>query len=212
MAAYELGPFLLTFNDLIGINPGIEVSVLFEPANIVWKTLSGEPFIRAAYAEISQPPILNGNYQVEEEIHPLSYTEALTITPTSVSKSDEQLSFQGKLNRLGVDNDYDYYFSFSLVLDQNNNADYYSVSSTKYALKFDMNVTSDDKNPINRVFLTYWCEDNENFFGFGESFTHFNLKGRNVPILVSEQGVGRDLEPITSYLNANVSDGVGGHW
>ncbi len=35
--------------------------------------------------------------------------------------------------------------------------------------------------------------------------------GRRVPVLVSEQGVGRGLEPITSYLN-NQTEGVGGHW
>ena len=35
--------------------------------------------------------------------------------------------------------------------------------------------------------------------------------GRRVPILVSEQGVGRGEEPITSYLN-NQTEGVGGHW
>ncbi|KAJ1417897.1 hypothetical protein B484DRAFT_312633, partial [Ochromonadaceae sp. CCMP2298] len=49
------------------------------------------------------------------------------------------------------------------------------------------------------------------FYGFGESFSHFDLAGRRVPVLVSEQGVGRGLEPITAYLNTEVC-GVGGSW
>lgn len=63
-----------------------------------------------------------------------------------------------------------------------------------------------------RLFLTYRCEKDENFYGFGESFSFFNLKGRNVPILVSEQGVGRGEQPITDTLNSDVAEGVGGSW
>ena len=63
-----------------------------------------------------------------------------------------------------------------------------------------------------RIFLNYWCSINEiGFYGFGESFTYFNLKGYKVPILVSEQGVGRGEQPITTVLNKE-TPGVGGGW
>lgn len=82
-------------------------------------------------------------------------------------------------------------------------------------VQFHLDVVPDEANAplINpRIFLTYRCEKDENFYGFGESFSFFNLKGRNVPILVSEQGVGRGEQPITDTLNSDVAEGVGGDW
>ena len=62
-----------------------------------------------------------------------------------------------------------------------------------------------------RLFFTFWSEEGETFHGFGESFTDFDMSGRRIPVLVSEQGVGRGLEPITSIENSK-TEGVGGHW
>lgn len=64
---------------------------------------------------------------------------------------------------------------------------------------------------FNRIFLNYWCESSEQFFGMGVQYSYFNLKGRRVPVLVAEQGIGRGAEPLTSLLNL-VGDGSGGYW
>jgi hypothetical protein len=40
----------------------------------------------------------------------------------------------------------------------------------------------------------------QDYFGFGEQYSHVNMKGKKVPILVQEQGVGRGLEPISFVL------------
>ena len=37
----------------------------------------------------------------------------------------------------------------------------------------------------------------ERFFGFGTQFTYFDMKGRIVPILIREQGIGRGEQPVT---------------
>ncbi|RMF40801.1 MAG: alpha-glucosidase, partial [Anaerolineae bacterium] len=64
---------------------------------------------------------------------------------------------------------------------------------------------------FNRIFLTYASDRQEHFWGFGEQFTYLDLKGRRVPIWVSEQGVGRGEQPIT--LGADLTnDGAGGAW
>lgn len=61
----------------------------------------------------------------------------------------------------------------------------------------------------NRAFLTYASSRQEHFFGFGEQFSYVDMKGRLVPIWVSEQGVGRGDQPIT--FGADVTnDGAGG--
>eukprot|EP00049_Salpingoeca_infusionum_P001948 m.52305 g.52305 ORF g.52305 m.52305 type:complete len:756 (-) comp11293_c0_seq4:148-2415(-) len=48
-------------------------------------------------------------------------------------------------------------------------------------------------------------------FGFGTQYSVLDMKGRRVPILVTEQGVGRGLEPLTELLNI-FSNGEGGNW
>jgi alpha-glucosidase len=62
----------------------------------------------------------------------------------------------------------------------------------------------------NRTFLFLESNEEEGHFGFGEQFTYFNLKGKRLPILVQEQGIGRGAEPITT--GANITAGAGGDW
>ncbi|KAG6603308.1 hypothetical protein SDJN03_03917, partial [Cucurbita argyrosperma subsp. sororia] len=64
---------------------------------------------------------------------------------------------------------------------------------------------------FNRVCLTYSSEEKERFFGFGEQFSHMDFKGKRVPILVQEQGIGRGDQPITFAANL-VSYRAGGDW
>lgn len=54
---------------------------------------------------------------------------------------------------------------------------------------------------FNRVCITYSSERSERFYGFGEQFSHMDLKGKRVPILVQEQGIGRGDQPITFAAN-----------
>jgi alpha-glucosidase len=63
---------------------------------------------------------------------------------------------------------------------------------------------------FNRAFLTYASNAEEHFFGFGEQFTYFDLKGQRVPLFTSEQGIGRGGQPITT--GANLQAGAGGNW
>ncbi|KAL3695387.1 hypothetical protein R1sor_009463 [Riccia sorocarpa] len=64
---------------------------------------------------------------------------------------------------------------------------------------------------LNRIQLTYASNKAERFFGFGEQFSHFDMKGKRVPILVQEQGLGRGDQPITALANM-VSNRSGGSW
>ncbi|XP_062208277.1 uncharacterized protein LOC133909731 [Phragmites australis] len=64
---------------------------------------------------------------------------------------------------------------------------------------------------FNRVFLTYASSRDERFYGFGEQFSRMEFKGRRVPVLVQEQGIGRGDQPITFAANL-VSYRSGGNW
>lgn len=67
-----------------------------------------------------------------------------------------------------------------------------------------------DDPSFNRTFLTYASDRDEHFFGFGAQFSRFDMKGRRLPIFVSEQGIGRGLQPIT--MMAELRAGAGGAW
>ena len=58
-----------------------------------------------------------------------------------------------------------------------------------------------------RLVLVWGSPESDSAFGFGEQYTHLDMKGRRVPVLVSEQGVGRGLQPVTDALG-----GAGGSW
>ena len=67
-----------------------------------------------------------------------------------------------------------------------------------------------DETTANRTYLTYRSTHDEDFFGFGAQFTHFNLKGRRVPIFVMEQGIGRGRQPLTFLVDLVAK--AGGAW
>lgn len=72
---------------------------------------------------------------------------------------------------------------------------------------------SDDANslPACRMALRAALPAEDEVMGFGEQYSVWDMRGRIVPLLVSEQGIGRGLEPLTAALNL-LSDGQGGNW
>ncbi|XP_078428763.1 uncharacterized protein LOC144701004 isoform X1 [Wolffia australiana] len=69
----------------------------------------------------------------------------------------------------------------------------------------------EEEREMNRVVVTLGSEAKEKIFGFGEQFSRVEFKGRRVPILVQEQGIGRGDQPITFAANL-VSHRSGGDW
>ncbi|HNF25035.1 MAG TPA: alpha-glucosidase [Leptospiraceae bacterium] len=74
--------------------------------------------------------------------------------------------------------------------------------------KVEISVTLSDKT-FNRVTLVYGSDKSEQFFGFGEQYTHFNMKGKTPFIFTEEQGIGRGDQPIT--FGANLTADAGGN-
>lgn len=69
----------------------------------------------------------------------------------------------------------------------------------------------DGLGPVSTVALHGDRKPGEEFHGFGEQFAPFDLSGREVPIVVREQGVGRGEQPIT-WLADTFRGGAGGAW
>jgi alpha-glucosidase (family GH31 glycosyl hydrolase) len=61
----------------------------------------------------------------------------------------------------------------------------------------------------NYLALNYQSDPDEEIFGMGLQYSVWNLKGRQVPLISTEAGVGRGLEPITRVVDVT-APGSGG--
>jgi alpha-glucosidase len=165
-----------------------------KPNFALWSTEG--VFISAGNATVPAPPIVNGNFQMKEIIDYQTTTQTIAM----LSCSNDQIIYTGLVGLTSLDITVEYQFTITST----------SAYSTNQ-LQFIVSINDIYSNQINRIFIKYLTYSDESFHGFGESFTSFNLKGKRIPILVSEQGVGRGEELITSYLN-DQTEGVGGHW
>lgn len=52
-----------------------------------------------------------------------------------------------------------------------------------------------------RVQLLFETHYDEHFLGFGEQYNQVDFTGKSVPVLVSEQGIGRGLQPISFFVD-----------
>ena len=53
----------------------------------------------------------------------------------------------------------------------------------------------------NWMSLNFKADSDEEIYGMGLQYTEWNFKNKSVPIIVSEGGVGRGLQPITREMN-----------
>ncbi len=58
-----------------------------------------------------------------------------------------------------------------------------------------------DEPAVNRLRMRFSSPDDEHIFGLGEQFSFQDLKGHRVPLYVMEKGIGRGLEPLTSFID-----------
>ena len=67
----------------------------------------------------------------------------------------------------------------------------------------------DDTDQYDFVTINYDSPDDEEIYGLGLQYTEWNFKGKRVPIITSEGGVGRGLQAVTFLLNTFFSKGGG---
>ena len=76
-----------------------------------------------------------------------------------------------------------------------------------HQLRFNLTLV-DPARKYNQLRVIYGCEQDEQLYGFGAQYSKFNMKGSRLPVFLSEQGVGRGLQPFTFVLN-KISPGAG---
>ena len=182
--SYQVGEFVVSLEE----EPGgafLNVSHSSRPGRSLWRSIPGESFVSAARGRerVTQS---RAHFTVEDEV-------LGRLPDQSIGRIEErggELRVSGNLT--GEDGEAGYTLAFS--------------PASGGRLRF----VAEVEEPYNRVYLTYASSAEERFFGFGEQFTYFNLKGRKVPIFIREQGIGRGAQPIT--LAADYQAGAGGDW
>ena len=202
---HDKNPYLEVYKDDISF---ISKNEYILDNNIIWKSVKDKPFVRLGQGNVTHPPIVNGNYQLEELTSFI--TDSVSIDSIDVFPS--YISIFGRLFNEISNIQYKYCFIFSLSDNDGKDSSslQFNIKIIEYPDKSILNTITSSLSP--RIFFYASSTVDESFHGFGESFTYFSYKGLRVPILVSEQGIGRGEEPITSYFNKFSAEGVGGHW
>ncbi|HET7479905.1 MAG TPA: alpha-glucosidase [Rubrobacteraceae bacterium] len=184
---YRVGRFLVDVKGEGNEPSGVALSIAHgsQPHRVLWSSIPGESFVSAAKGEesVSQS---RAHFHVEDEISSLHEDQTID----SIKKDGDRLVIEGRLLDGGADG-VRYELAFSQASDGR--------------LRFQVKV---DEPSYDRVFLTYATSPEERFFGFGVQYTYFDMKGREVPIFIQEQGIGRGAQPIT--LGADWQAGAGG--
>lgn len=63
------------------------------------------------------------------------------------------------------------------------------------------------ENDTNYLSMTYHSPIDEEIYGMGLQYSEWNFKGKSVPLISDEAGVGRGIQPITAVQNKNGGGG-----
>ncbi len=172
-----------------------------EQDKLVWFTsYSQSSFVHASKVKVRTRQI-GGNYIIKHDVmdkcEQMQITEITRHPPTS-ENTFSSISIKGMLcEKVAME------INFQAVTLTTEGA---GTATNRTHLTF--NVSMEENVSYNQLSLVYGCEVDEGFYGFGAQYSELNMKGRELPLFLSEQGVGRGLEPVTLLLDL-VSPGAG---
>jgi len=186
---YPLGSYRLALDFSQAPVPGLTLTHASGPDKVLWETASGSSFVSASVSDVKIEES-RGSFTVEAET--LCYCNEQSID--SIATEGDAVTLSGRLRGRGCSVGYAMRFE--------------PVSSGQVAFRLEL---TDAPPEYTCLYLRLASTPDERFFGFGEQFTHLDLKGRKLPVITQEQGIGRGGEPLTSLLNL-VAPGSGGDW
>ncbi|MBZ4686434.1 MAG: sulfoquinovosidase [Clostridia bacterium] len=128
--------------------------------------------------------MLNGNFEIEEHLN-----EKIALTDYTVLE-EKATSVKVKFSRNEV----------------------YAVTVNFTEVDGRLHIDFQEKpKGLNRSWIKIAAQENEHIYGCGEQFSELDLKGKKVPLWVSEQGVGRNKKDYLTF-QADVHAGAGGDW
>ncbi len=194
---YTTGNFTLSLStigeDTPGGYPGPRLYITHRaaPGQWLWYTLHGQAFVGATQSQV-QVQEARGSYDFAVRREQTCANQTLD----SAAVSGGAITLRGTLD-CGGGRSMDYSLKFQAVSDNQ--------------LGFDLTVTPDQVLDQGKAtvsaYLSYASDADEHFFGFGEQFSYFDLKGKRVPVWISEQGIGRGQQPVTALVDLAAHSG-----
>ncbi|HSW61533.1 MAG TPA: hypothetical protein VLJ60_12095, partial [bacterium] len=187
---FFLGNFKLKYEE----DPlSITVTHIDDPERVVFSTIKGFPFLNAKLTSTSYKENA-GSFTITENVEKI----CAEMNVKGVEYSGEVLELKGEFSH-GCGSAFSISFS----------------AESDFRLGFEVKITPQglltDVNSVWRAALVYESSFFESFYGFGEQYTVFNMKGKRLPVISQEQGLGRGSEPLTTVIN-QLNPGSAGDW
>jgi alpha-glucosidase len=190
---YQVGQFLLWLNQTPSA-PQLRIAHASEPQRVLWQSVPLSSFLIGGYAEtvIEENDTPASGFTINDK-DLVRYEKQTVKTATMLSGA---LVLSGTLE--GMRLVFNYEMTWSAV----------GPDQLRFAIQF----TGSNAAQLNRIFLRYSSSPDERFFGFGQQMTYFDQKGRLLPILVQEHGVGRGMPIITQIITVKLGPRSAGTW
>ena len=190
---YSTGPF-----DIVYDSQGDSLIKVYDGMSLVWFTASSE-----GYKNFASVAIVRESVEQNGGTYVITNTVLDTCDDVSVTKhgsagggsagSQDIVYFNGTICNTTVS----LTFQALTVTDE-----------TQSWSHLQLNLSIPNDSSYNQLRLSYGCAEDEHFYGFGAQYSKFDMKGYRLPMFLSEQGVGRGLEPLTAILDS-ISKGAG---
>lgn len=192
---FHLSPFVIQWDGNLKL-PDFKIWHQHNPQHFIWEAVSHHPFIEASIG-VTHVFENQGSFRISDTQKYKCDIQKIN----SIHQVQDELVIQGEFRSSDLKAsqcNFSYRFRF------------HPITHQRLGFEFELLNTNIESENV-RSYLNYKSAVDEDFYGFGEQFTHFGLKGLNVPILVQEQGIGRGLEPLSSIIN-KISPGSSGSW
>ena len=188
---YTVGNFVIALRPNAPNRPQLAVTHRAEPGRLLWESLPNVSFVGAAKGEatIREVGVPQGSFDIRDRV--LAMCDRQQVDAAQMS--GDHLIISGTLT--GSNCSVGYTLTFS--------------PTSANQLHFDLTLNGAGSTDFNRLYLRSASTADEHFFGLGQQLTYFDQKGRVVPIVVQEHGVGRGLPLFTELVNLTQNEGGG---
>ena len=207
-----------------------------ESSQIAWETVPGRPFVRVGSGEIKVAQLIAGHFKIS--MKSVLRTSIQTVDEIVHDAHGQKLVVRGKLvkedalldrmmMKLG---DVGARLRDRMVRRREYLARSKLVASYEFTLESDGDdrlafaISWDDTVPgvsragrrrriveLNQLDFEYAMDQDECVYGLGEQFSSHNHRGRKVPVITGEQGMGRGMQPLSFMFNG-LFPGSAGSW
>jgi alpha-glucosidase (family GH31 glycosyl hydrolase) len=183
---FELGSFVIEWSS----EQQLKVFHVSSPERSIWSTSRGHPFLFAAHGD-AQFSESRGFFKVRDS----SWEPTSSQSLDTAERRPDGIHFTGRLSS-------DVEIAAWCLR-------FYAIDDVQLGIDIQLEAVSGTPE-LNRICLLQESQPGEEFFGFGEQFTHLGMKGRRIPILCQEPGIGRGVQPLTWVMETLF--GAGGDW